>query len=118
MARDEMMFAVAVTVGVLLLVGGALWVELRPKRISGDRLREISLWSDSQSTASWFLYKKKGDEYCFRYSRPVLPEHFCVKKTDVEVVNGPNGTSEIGYVRQNQLVLKAGRYKGASEEVF
>lgn len=106
------------TAALLFAIAGIAWLSIRAEGVSGDEFRILVMASDSQSSASWYLYSQSEDAYCFKYSRPIVPKRYCVPKRDLEVKNGPNGKSKVGYVYKDQFVLKANRFPGATGQVF
>ncbi len=104
--------------GLIFSIAGLSWLGVRAEGVSGDEFRNLVIESDAQSGASWYLYRESKDTYCFKYSRLMVPKRYCVPKQDIEVKNGPDGRSKIGYVYKNQFVLKTGRFPGALSEVF
>ena len=96
-----------------------LWMYLyREAVVSGEELRTVVERSSFKSYGSWFLYRENEGEYCLKLSRPIVPERFCVPKSDIEIRNKDKGGSEIGVIYKGELVLKKDRYNGAKEEDF
>lgn len=89
---------------------------LRTERISGDELRKLIDTNNANSYASWYLYKIDKEQYCFKYSRPLIPKKYCVPTTDLEVHNSPDGSAVFGYMGKSDLFLKEGRHPGARRE--
>jgi hypothetical protein len=104
---------------IVIAVAGLLSFQMYPKRVSGDKFRELVVGSYGSSNTTWYLYKEVADEYCFKQSTGLrLPRRYCVSKRDLKVANGKNGNSELGFMRENEFELRADRFPGAAQEVF
>jgi hypothetical protein len=96
-----------------------LWGYLyRAYEVSGDELKTIVERSSFKSYGSWFLYLEDGDRYCVKSSRPIVPQRYCVPKTDIEIRNSNGGGSKIGAIYEDEWVLKENRYQGARMSGF
>jgi hypothetical protein len=96
-----------------------LWIYLyREALVPGDELKAVVERSSFKSYSSWFLYREDDEKYCLKLSRPIVPERFCVPKSDVEIRNAGDGGSEIGVIYKGEWILKKNRYPGAKEESF
>lgn len=104
----------------MLLVMSAGWLYLtREIEVSGDQFKPLVQERNRYMYSSWYLYFEDQQEYCLRYSRPVVPINYCIPKSDLEIRNSQGSkTSEIGYIGVNEFVLKANRRPGLAEEIF
>jgi hypothetical protein len=103
---------------MLALLVGVVGVLLFPRDVSGDEFKQIVIASHQSSSTTWRLYRETSDEYCFQLSQSLLPQNYCVPRRDLRVLNGPDGHATLGYIRQNDLELVAGRHPGAVRDVF
>lgn len=110
---------ISTSVGVLLVLSIGWAYLTREIEISGDQLKSLVLKSDDYMYSSWYLYFEDQQEYCLRYSRPIVPINYCIPKSDLEIRNSKDSrTSEVGFIAINEFVLKANRRPGLAEERF
>lgn len=92
----------------ILVVG---WLILyREKDVPATQFRDYFVSHTEQTISTWRLYKKTPEKLCFEYSRPIVPERFCVSRSELRAA-GPNGAEpDVGFIYADQLFLT-----GASE---
>jgi len=96
-----------VALGVFLVVLAVpAWLVLKTDHLSGSEFEAKYRASVEHAYSSWYLFKVTNEEYCFRYSRPIVPKNYCVPTSDVVVRNTRDGKAESGFVSSRQLFLK------------
>lgn len=110
-------------VNVVFLVGATMsaavlwWFLYKAHAVTGDELRAVIHSTDGNSADSWWLVEETSDAYTFQVKHAVGTQaRFKVAKSQVELAPALQLHALPANVREGDIVLRANRYPGASEE--
>lgn len=108
-------FLVLLVISLLLLVA---WMVLsREKHVSAREFKSFFMSHVEQTHSTWKLYKVSKNELCFEYSRPVVPERYCVDRSELLIDTLGSDEPKVGFVYAEQLSIK-GSGPNAQHDAF